>query len=665
MGGRTSCKKRENIMSDKTRGIHLDFHTSPQIPKVGEAFNKKQFQDSLLNGKVQFITLFAKCHHGYCFYPTKIGKMHPNLQFDLLGSQIDAAHEIGVKAAIYIPVGWSNVDMYEHPEWRAYNFDTKKEKNNGFDLSANADEVPPENSWINLCPTGEYLEYLASLTEEICKRYFPADGLFFDICFNDTACVCPRCVESMKKEGLNPENRKDAEKYFTETRIALMQRLNEMIFSYNPNSTVFYNGCTVQNNPVYLQYQTHYEIEILPTVLGEFDVTDFHVRKLESFGKKIYGMTGKFQTCWGEYGSYKNAEALKFECANALSLGIGVIVGDHCHPDGKMDETTYKLIGKSYEYFARLEDICLDTERVADVGVVVAKKNSSNNGVNCYLLESKIDYKIIRTAQDMAGIRLLILPDNAIVSPELKASIQNFLQNGGSVILSGDSVKEMPFTGIDYIGEPKFDVDYVEPCFDVGLGDSPMLFNNAAHIVRAGRPDAKILAKIYEPYFRRTYGHFSGHKNAPNRRTAASYPALLRCENVAYFANEVFAEYEEYGSAYVKRYLDNIFDSLYPERIVKADSLLVQGRVRLRKNREKKYYALHLLYAAQTKRSECFVLNDFPVFKDTQISLFLNETIRKAVLYPQNIPIAVQKNGGRTEIIIPEWRCHQLIVLEF
>ena len=43
--------------------------------------------------------------------------MHPNLDFDLLGAQIEACHEIGVKYPIYFTVGWSVYDAEIHPEW--------------------------------------------------------------------------------------------------------------------------------------------------------------------------------------------------------------------------------------------------------------------------------------------------------------------------------------------------------------------------------------------------------------------------------------------------------------------------------------------------------------------------------------------------------------------
>lgn len=68
---------------------------------------------------MQSITVFAKCHSGYCYYPTKVGTMSPNLDFDLTGAWIEAAHEIGVKAPVYITAGWCALDAEQHPDWRA------------------------------------------------------------------------------------------------------------------------------------------------------------------------------------------------------------------------------------------------------------------------------------------------------------------------------------------------------------------------------------------------------------------------------------------------------------------------------------------------------------------------------------------------------------------
>ena len=76
------------LVATRLRQIHLDFHTSPLIPDVGKDFNAEEFADTLVEARVNWVTLFGKCHHGMSYYPTKAGVQHPSLKFDLLGQQI-------------------------------------------------------------------------------------------------------------------------------------------------------------------------------------------------------------------------------------------------------------------------------------------------------------------------------------------------------------------------------------------------------------------------------------------------------------------------------------------------------------------------------------------------------------------------------------------------
>ena len=99
------------------RCVHLDFHTSPLIEGIGKRFDHKKFVKTIKDANVDLMTVFAKCHHGYTYYPSKVSTMHPHLDFNLLQAEIDAIHEVGAKAPIYIPIGWSEKDAEEHPEW--------------------------------------------------------------------------------------------------------------------------------------------------------------------------------------------------------------------------------------------------------------------------------------------------------------------------------------------------------------------------------------------------------------------------------------------------------------------------------------------------------------------------------------------------------------------
>ena len=197
------------------RQVNLDFHTSGSIEQIVAEFSKEDFQNALRTGNVNSITIFAKCHHGYCYYPTKIGTMHPHLNFDLLGEMMDAAHEIGVKAPIYITAGWSALDAQQHPNWCSKCADQSVSSVCGCLTDADPDQPKPEDSWINLCLNdGSYAAHIYDLAREICNRYEQIDGLFFDICFFIEACYCDECCRGMKAMGLDPEKESDAKRYF-------------------------------------------------------------------------------------------------------------------------------------------------------------------------------------------------------------------------------------------------------------------------------------------------------------------------------------------------------------------------------------------------------------------------------------------------------------------
>ena len=79
-----------NAWPIRYRQVHLDFHTSPDCPDVGVDFDGDTFARTLQEAHVDAINIFAKCHHGYSYYPTKVGTVHPGLKIDLLGGQIEA-----------------------------------------------------------------------------------------------------------------------------------------------------------------------------------------------------------------------------------------------------------------------------------------------------------------------------------------------------------------------------------------------------------------------------------------------------------------------------------------------------------------------------------------------------------------------------------------------
>jgi alpha-L-fucosidase len=101
------------------RDIHLDFHTSDLIQDVGADFDPTQFARTLSEAHVSFICLFARYHHGYCYYPIKFGTTHPSLKRrDLLGEMINAVKAFNISPCVYTTVVWDELTSQLHPEWR-------------------------------------------------------------------------------------------------------------------------------------------------------------------------------------------------------------------------------------------------------------------------------------------------------------------------------------------------------------------------------------------------------------------------------------------------------------------------------------------------------------------------------------------------------------------
>lgn len=648
------------------RQVHLDFHTSPLMPGVGSRFDKKQFQDALKAGHINSITVFAKCHHGLCYYPTKVGVQHPTLDFDLTGAMIDAAHEIGVRCPVYITAGWSHGDAVDHPEWTARKKDGSI--SGSYNFYASEDTPKPNCCWIDMCLNdGSYCKHIYDITEEVAGRYKELDGLFYDIVFVRGPCYCDECVKGMRAEGLDPTNDADAWTYYRKKHIAFMEKCAKILHKHHPDATIFFNsGGADPYQPEYHPYSTHFEMEDLPTAWGGYNKMPLNAKFFSRTGKHFLGMTGKFHLDWGEFGGFKTKEALRYEVSTMALYGAACSVGDQMYPDGLMDEQTYENIGYAYSYLEQIEPYCYGGLSTAKLGVFMSPDRDENSGISDILIENQIDFELLTDAS-FADYEAVILPAGIHLDDTQVSALKAYLASGGKVLAVGNSIvrdgKFLLDCGLENPRASEMPSDYIQ--IGNGLSEelprTPFLCYQAA--MHADKVDAEVYAEVMDSFFARTYGHFCSHRNTPYDKNGVRYPAMAKKGNLVWLAHDIPVIYKRVGSIFHRRFflsaLALIFDNPCKVR------LFSEGRCRLIRQPEENRYCLNMTYASPCKRGEAEIIDEILPLYDIPAEIRIDEDIKvvRTVTGGETLPFT--KENGVVRFTIPKLQCHECVVLEY
>jgi hypothetical protein len=660
------------------RHVHLDYHTSGLIPGIGTRFDPEQFTRTLKEAAVNSITVFSKCHHGWSYHPTKVGKMHPHLDFDLLRAQVEACRKADIRVPIYLSAGWDELAAREHPGWR---------------VVSPAGEVirhlaPPLGAgWAFLDFASPYLDYLCRQIAEVTELYPENDGIFVDICFAMESCG-GFAQQRMEEAGLDWTSPVDRERFTERTQFEFFERVSETVRASNSENRLFFNfGHVRRGRRELLRYFSHLEIESLPTGFWGYDHFPLSARYVEGLGLDFLGQTGKFHHMWGEVGGYKSPEALTYECSAILAFGARCLVGDHLHPTGELDETTYRIIGTAYRALAAKEPWSEGTTNIAEIGLLSAEAaappplaglprhhNDADEGAVRVLLESKLTFDVLDPDSDFARYRLLILPDTVRVSSTLGDKLRAYLVGGGRILLTGESglgdtggfaldvgaewIEPSPFTGGDYaLPDAAFQADFVT---------NPLFMYLPSQ--RARVTEGQSLGAVFEPYFDRTPTHFSGHRNTPSRPDASPYPVGVRKGAVTWLAHPVFTAYRRSGASAILDYAEKVIRSSLATRPSVETSLPRAGRVTLRRQEAERRSIVHLLYATPVLRGDLEgdtvqVIQDLVALSGVRVSVESGPAVRSVRLVPENRPLDFKQENGRVAFEVPTVLGHQMIEL--
>jgi hypothetical protein len=666
------------------RQIHLDFHTSEKIAGVGDKFSIANFQEMLKIGHVDSITLFSKCHHGMTYHDTKIGVRHPGMRDELLPRQIEACKAIDVNTPIYLSAGLDEAMANVHPEWCIQHQDGKLFE-------------PLRAGWKVLSFSSPYLDYLCAQIEEVVDRFGNVcDGIFLDI-IHARRDYSVWALRNMKELGLDPTNDEDADRYAQIALQKYFERTTAAAKKNDENMRIFHNsGHIAKGAHEFLQWNSHLELESLPTGGWGYDHFPVSAKYAATTNFDFLGMTGKFHTTWGEFGGFKRANALRYECDSMLAWGSKCSIGDQLHPNGEMNRDTYELIGTAYTDVEAKEAWVKGAKPVSEIAIISPEamhtekfgsyrhKGQAEEGASRMLLELHEQFDVIDLDADLSKYRLVILPDEIVLGAStagLTHKLNDYLKAGGKVLLSGTSGQNSDGSafaidaGLKVLSRGDWNPDYIIP--GEQLPTSPV---RGAFVIHGRAWDVEpqagtqVLAQRARPYFNRAWDHFCSHQHAPESEILP-YPSVTRSGNIIYFAHDIFSSYRQMGQPLYRDLVKDALDILLERRSVETN-LPTAARVSLMEQSEENRYILHLLFAVPVKRgasqtqyssgsAAVEIIEDlYPLYK-IECRVQAPQKVLSARLVPEDVELELAQDGEAVSFMVPELLCHQMIELRY
>ncbi|MCS6776608.1 MAG: alpha-L-fucosidase [Chloroherpetonaceae bacterium] len=662
------------------RQIHLDFHTSPLIPDVGREFDPDAFADTLIEARVNWVTLFGKCHHGMSYYPTRVGVMHPGLQFDLLGAQIEACKRRGIVTPVYISVRVDQHMGITRP-------DLVVRLEDGRLWGPNVSQA----AWYQICLNNkEYIDYVAGQTEEILKNY-DADGIFYDMCYYppDPGCFCEKCLARLEREG---HSRHDRDAHRAQTFAILREyttRLFRLCKEIRPDATVFFNSRVTPNVHRELDVLTHLEIESLTTGGWGYLYFPCYARIVRTYLRPIQGMTARFHKSWADFGGLKTVPQLEYEAATILAAGGVVSIGDQLHPRGQLDRGAYQVIGEVFRHVEALEPYCLGAEPLADIAVLILPEtaeawewdrdcrgrirvDASVEGAAACLAALKHQWNGETPDRDhLRRYRLVIIPDRGVLDDGTRKQLQAFLDGGGAVLFSYEATLQdgafaLPASPVRFQGPCPYRPSYMHLGAELGAGLPDTGFvNYQAGCYVEPIDGAHPLGEVWQPYFNRAPEHFSSHSQTPVDRPTGHPVAVVSADKrIAYLYAPVFRGYREDAFYIYRELVGRLIERLLPEPLVRpGDNVHPAMEIAVLRQSGQQRWIAHVIHFQPQRRTAAseFIEAAVPV-KDVGFAVRTGQAPSRVFLAPSGELLPFRQEGAYCHVTLPSVRTHAVVV---
>lgn len=598
-----------------SRKIHGDFHTAGFIEGVGKDFDGDEYGDTLARAGVNGICIFAKGHHGYAYYNTKIGTRHPGLAFDLMGEQIKACHERGIQVWVYFSIGVD--ELY----------------------SSTQEENGKPNPRIDKMPVNVNSHYVKDnlwpmIVESV--RDYDIDGVFFDFPGDET--FVQQTIRIIK--GIKPGVVVAYNHQWEKTRDELRNLDVLEIESWRHKQTLYH-----------WQYVARYARGAVP----------------------MTAMTIRFWKGWGDFGGLTDEAMLRYEAATGLANGCLLTIGDHLHPHGRLDRAIYERIGRIFNEAKKIEPYVLDSESVPYVALLRQDERAC-----AALVDAGVHFDVIDTTQSLSPYAFVVIPDGSKIDAEYVGRLEAYVRAGGRALVAGRPTKELAdLLGVRIEGEAE--PSYVRhdgralrpmPATD--------FFTYEKVMVASAAGDTRTVLPLVWPMNHGTI-HHSRRQSPPMEKESGHAAVSLRTldkGNLWYSAVPLFDVYAAWGYTPMRQILEGaILSTIRPEdRLIQVEAPVA---LEASLTRQGERLIVHLVHCPQGRRTaSSFAKDDFinhePMIDG--VPTVSGAKLHLAARLLQNRQLRVLATGkpltpsasasGAVTFVVPDFGIHAAIVAE-
>jgi len=678
----SQSQTKEEWFLNTYRKLFFDYHTQSTAVEVAKGFDADWWADELVNHHVQAISLHSMCAYGWKYYRKgKYGWVHPNLpeDIDLVGEMVRACHERDIKVIGYFNVMGSEPIAEHHPEWLMVDKEGKR-------METRVNLMSPY-----------FEELLLPMLEEYTSNY-NVDGIFFD--FLRARISYDRFTQKKFKQATGKDLPKDSSNPDYEIFISWMleeykkmrQQVYDAVHRGRKRVLIAVNWLYTPRKPEVPPDDVGFlSLDVLPQ--DQVFEASYVAKYWVTLDKPFDIMNTAFLSWWRGWG-VKPPASLKQECAATIANGGRTWIGYQYNAHYAVDPQLMDVYKQTFEFVKQREEYCKGAKSVPYIAVLHSTHGYFTHGPSLradetrlkactrMLLGSGFHFNIVNEAtllQSLDNYKLVILPDQRYLAPELVSALRKYVQKGGRIIAStrtGTQNASYESTGNfvleDLLGVKPQNKSYphdhcyiniIDDRLKKDLLDMPQqAFGDVVFVRPKG---ARKLAELWNVYTRGDGGYLPGEESPPEEDTG--YPSLTVNDygkgKAAYIAQDIFYAYNKRLQWNLKNLFRNLINVLIDDKLVEIEAPETVEVVLNQKDRNLYVNLINHYRNKRTGNSNNIAEEVIPVY-DIKVKVKSEKPVNSITLVPENTMLEYQIKEGQVFFTIPKLHIHSIAVIK-